>query len=69
MIIRPDGLYLDRSGHRVGIARDRGHDQVWRWATTGPRPYYVQANGKASMGGPVDRDLVKDISEETATCP
>lgn len=52
------GAYLDRSAHTVGIVRDRGEGQVWRWVTT--RGYYVRTDGRASLSGPVRQDLVRE---------
>jgi len=61
MIIRKDGVYLDRIARSVGIAHDRGEGQRWRWQTT--RGYYVTADGRASIaGGDVNEDLVRDIT-------
>jgi hypothetical protein len=65
MIIRKNGLYLDRIAHEVGITHDRGEGQTWRWLTT--RGYYVTTDGRASIaGGDVREDLVKDITPSAA---
>lgn len=62
MKIHPAGLYLDRIGRRVGIVRDRGAGQHWRWITT--RGYYVSEAGRATLCGEVREDLVADITQE-----
>ena len=61
MIIQLNGLYLDRVGHKVGIVRDRGAREVWRWVTT--LDYYVMVDGRATLaGGESSQDLVVDIT-------
>lgn len=64
MIIERGGLYLNRSGKRVGITRDRGPGEVWRWVTT--LGYYVMANGRAAYVGNSDKDLTVDITPSAA---
>ena len=61
LVIRLDGLYLDRTGRTVGIVQDRGAGLVWRWLTT--RGYYVRCDGMATMnrGGESRHDLVKEV--------
>lgn len=65
MIIQLNGLYLDRVGHKVGIVRDRGPQQKWRWVTT--LGHYVMADGRATLaGGESSQDLVVDITPSAA---
>lgn len=65
MIIQLNGLYLDRVGHKVGIVRDRGEREVWRWVTT--LGHYVTADGRATLaGGDCRTDLVSDITPSAA---
>lgn len=65
MIVELKRIYLSRNGHRVGIVRDRGERQRWRWLTT--RGYYVTSDGHASIaGGEVSEDLVSDITPTVA---
>lgn len=60
MTIDPSRAYLDRTGHRVTITRDRGAGQVWRWVTS--RGYYVKEDGSACMGhGAVREDLTTEV--------
>lgn len=54
------GLYLNRTGHRVGIVQDRGPGTPWRWLTT--RGHYVLADGRAALVGESREDLVVDIT-------
>ncbi len=60
MTITLTGSYLTRTARVVGIVRDRGEGQRWRWVTT--LGYYVQEDGRASLNGVTSRDLVKNIS-------
>ena len=61
--ISPSKVYLDRSGHRVGIRHDRGHGQAWRWLTT--KGYYVREDGKAAWVGTSSKDLVVEIVSDS----
>lgn len=58
--IRLNGLYLSRTAREVGIVRDRGAGQFWRWVTS--LGYYVTEDGRAARQGESSQDLVKDIS-------
>lgn len=62
MIIKPDGLYLSRTGRTVGIAAPAHMPETsrWRWLTT--RGYYVLADGRAAVVGESSDDLVADIT-------
>jgi len=59
-LITKNGLYLTRTALEVGIVRDRGVGEFWRWVTT--RGYYVRDDGRACIGGETSRDLVKEIT-------
>lgn len=60
ILVRKNGAYLTRNGHRVGIVHDRGEGQRWRYQTT--RGYLVTEHGRASIaGGEVSQDLVKEV--------
>lgn len=60
------GLYLTRNARQVGIARDRGEGEQWRWLTTAG--YYVLADGRAALIGESVKDLVRDLTPTPAQC-
>lgn len=62
MLIVRHGLYLNRSGHQVGITGPArlGPASPWRWLTT--RGHYVLADGRAAFTGQSDEDLVVDVT-------
>lgn len=66
MQIRLNGLYLSRTAREVGVVRDRGANQFWRWVTT--RGYYVTNDGSACRIGQSSLDLVKDVSPSQHDC-
>lgn len=59
-LITKNGLYLTRNAREVGIVRDRGVGEVWRWVTTAG--YYVREDGRACIGGESSLDLVREIT-------
>lgn len=60
MLVVKNGLYLSRTAREVGIVRDRGANEFWRWVTT--EGYYVTADGRACIGGECSQDLVREIT-------
>lgn len=59
LTIKLSGLYLTRHGRDVGIVRDRGEGQFWRWVTT--LGYYVTENGSACRRGKSSLDLMAEL--------
>lgn len=64
--IRLNGLYLSRTARQVGIIRDRGPGEFWRWVTN--RNYYVRNNGLASRSGVTSVDLVQEVGPTAEEC-
>ena len=66
MIIKAQGLYLNRAGYQVGIISPApmGDASPWKWLTT--RGSYVQADGRAAHVGESREDLVKDVTPSDA---
>lgn len=60
MQVQINGLYLTRTARQVGIVRDRGAGERWRWVTT--LGYYVTCDGRAAYGSETSQDLVRDVT-------